>query len=50
MSVYLKIRGIGAFRRELGEFALTTIYIPDVHKTGREVYASISYKLHPFNG
>ncbi len=50
IPVLLKVRGIGASRHKSGEFALTTIYIPGVDKTGREVYASISCKLHLFNG
>lgn len=50
MPVSLKLKGIGASKYELGDFALTTIYIPGIDKKGHEVYASISYKLYLVDG
>lgn len=46
IPIPLKVRGIGASKHELGDFALTTIYIPRIDEKGREVYASISCELH----
>lgn len=50
MPVPLKVRGIGASKHKSGHFALTTLYIPGTNKKGREVYASITCKLHLVDG
>lgn len=49
MPVSLKVKSIGALKHILEDFPLITIYIPGIDKKGREVYASISCKLHLFN-
>lgn len=46
MTVFLNVRDIGTSKRKSGDFALTTIYIPNIDKKGHKVYASISYELH----
>lgn len=50
MPVPLKIRGIGASKHESGQFVLTMLYIPGTDEIGREVYTSITCKLHLING
>ena len=50
MLVFLKVRGVGASKHESEDFAFTTIYISSIDKKGREVYASISCKLHLIEG
>lgn len=46
MLVSLKVRGVGAFKHELGRFILTILNIPNIDEKSREVYTSITYKLH----
>ena len=50
MPVPLKVRDIGTLKHKSEDFALTTIYIPGIDEKGREVYASISCKLHLVDG
>lgn len=49
MPVPLKVKVL-AFQSMSQETLLLTIYIPDINKKGREVYASISFKLHLIDG
>lgn len=46
MPVLLKLKGIGASKHKLEDFVLTMVYIPGIDKKDREVYVSISCKLH----
>ena len=50
MPVSLKVKGIGAFRHESGEFALTTLYMPDLDREGSEVYPCVHCELHLVDG
>lgn len=50
MPVFLKVRGISASKHKSKDVALITIYISGIDKKGREVYASISCKLHLVDG
>ena len=42
----LKVKGIKALKHKSGNFTFITIYIPGIDKKSRDVYASISCKLH----
>ncbi len=50
MPVPLKVRGIGTSKHESGQFALTMLHIPGTDDKGREVYASLTCKLHLVDG
>lgn len=50
MPVPLKVRDIGASRHELGEFALTALYMPRLDQRGSKVYACVQCELHVVDG